>query len=177
MIWVYFKNYPCHLNINFKYFNCIPFLNVLGFLQWYLLDGYINCLVLFSSDFVIRVIMALENECDIAFCVSFRYTALQFNIWIPHKVITTMSLITIHHPVVDSLHPFLPSVPHLTFSFLQGEDAHRWCFILAVLLFAQGWFPSICQCDIKKSGASHSPQLTKSAPGPLAPAASCIPSS
>lgn len=74
----YFKNYPCHLNINFKYFNCIQFLNVLGFLQWYLLDGYINCLVLFSSDFIIRVIMALENECDIAFCVSFRYTALQF---------------------------------------------------------------------------------------------------
>lgn len=113
MIWIYLQNYPCHLNINFKYFNCIPFLNVLGFLQWYLLDGYINCLVLFSSDFVIRFIMALENECDIAFCVSFRYTALQFHLWIPYKVITTMCLITIHHPVVDSLHPFFPSVPQL----------------------------------------------------------------
>ena len=62
MIWIYLKNYPCHLNINFKYFNCIPFLNVLGFLQRYLLDGYINCLVLFSSDFIIRFIMALEFQ-------------------------------------------------------------------------------------------------------------------
>lgn len=41
----------------------------------------------------------------------------------------------------------IPICSHLTFFLTVGENAYLRCFILAVLLFAQGWFPSTYPCD------------------------------
>ena len=86
--------------------------------------------------------------------ISFRCTTLKFGIFMHYKVITPKSLVTVHHHILDLLHPFhpppapFPSGNHWSVRYMYEIVfvlfVHLFCFIFHIWVKSYGVcvFPS-----------------------------------